>query len=61
MYLPQQKDQLHFQNLRSGWNFFKDFSEKQLVGLFSCATDIKMEEDADSQIPHTHEKAIRHC
>lgn len=41
------------------WNFFKDFSEKQLVGLFSCATDIKMEEDADSKIPHTNDLFLK--
>lgn len=41
------------------WNFFKDFSEKQLVGLFSCATDVKVEEEADSQIPHTDDLFLK--
>jgi superfamily II RNA helicase len=41
------------------WEFFKNFSEKQLVGLFSCATDIKVDEEYNSQIPHTNDLFLK--
>jgi hypothetical protein len=35
------------------WEFFKDFSVKQMVGLFSCATDVKIKEEYKTTIIQT--------
>lgn len=35
------------------WEFFKDFSVKQMVGLFSCATDVKMKEEYKTSLIQT--------
>lgn len=32
-------------NEKNGWNYFSDFSVVQLVGLFSCFTDVKVSTD----------------
>ena len=33
------------------WNYFTDFSAKQLVGLFSCFTNVKVPDDMKMNIP----------
>jgi superfamily II RNA helicase len=38
-------------NLAVKWNYFKDFSSKQLVGLFSCFTNVKVMSDDKMSIP----------
>ncbi len=37
------------------WNNFEDFSPKQLIGLFSCFTTIKVPDDYKSNIPNTED------
>lgn len=37
------------------WNYMADFSPKQLVGLFSCFTDIKINPDIRSTIPNSND------
>ena len=41
------------------WNYFEHFSTKQLVGLFSCTTEIKLEEEYNTQIPHTDDTFLK--
>ena len=41
------------------WNYFEHFSTKQLVGLFSCTTEIKLEEEYNTQIPHTDDEYLK--
>lgn len=38
-------------NLFVKWEYFKDFSPKQLVGLFSCFTNVKLTTDEKMSIP----------
>jgi len=37
------------------WNYFEDFTPTQLVGLFSCFTDIKISSDMRSSIPNSND------
>lgn len=41
------------------WNYFEQFSSKQIVGLLSCATDVKVGENYDVTIPHTKDAFLR--
>jgi hypothetical protein len=36
-------------------------STKQIVGLFSCFTDVKVDEDSRSSIPMTSDQALKQC
>lgn len=40
-------------------NYFKAFSSKQLVGLFSCFTDIKLPSDKQSTIPNCDDSFLK--
>jgi superfamily II RNA helicase len=35
------------------WNYFEHFSAKQIIGLFSCATDIKVNNEYRISVPRT--------
>jgi superfamily II RNA helicase len=37
------------------WNYFADFSTKQLVGLFSCLTDIKVTQEYKTSLPKSND------
>lgn len=34
------------------WDFMRDFTVKQMVGVFSCATDVKVSSDVKRELPH---------
>jgi hypothetical protein len=40
-------------------NYFIDFSIKQLVGLFSCFTDIKIPDDEKFTVPHSEDAFLQ--
>jgi superfamily II RNA helicase len=41
------------------WNYFEEFTSKQLVGLFSCATSVKVNEEFKSSIPQTDDSFLK--
>jgi superfamily II RNA helicase len=41
------------------WNFFNEFTVKQLIGLFSCFTDIKVPEDNRRLAPHSKDAFLK--
>lgn len=41
------------------WNFFAKFSAKQLIGLFSCFTDIKIPSDIRMSLPVTEDRFLK--
>jgi len=41
------------------WNFFKEFTVKQLIGLFSCFTDIKVPDDNRRLAPHSKDTFLK--
>ena len=41
------------------WNYMKDFTEKQIVGLFSCATDIKVNQEYRIGVPTTEDEFLK--
>jgi len=41
------------------WDYFKDFSVKQMVGLFSCATDVKIKEEYKTTIIQTEDPFLQ--
>jgi len=41
------------------WNYFNVFSKRQLVGLFSCFTDIKVQDDCRSSVPLTDDTFLK--
>ena len=41
-------------------NYFEKYSEKQLVGLFSCFTDVKMPSDETSSVPNSDDDFLNH-
>jgi len=43
----------------SKWDHFSGFSSKQLVGLFSCMTDIKIPSDLRSLLPSIEDRYLR--
>ena len=40
-------------------NYFEDFSEKQLVGLFSCFTDVNVAKDVQVSVPCNYDMFLR--
>lgn len=40
-------------------NYFEDFSEKQLVGLFSCFTDVKVANDVAVSVPCNYDEFLK--
>lgn len=43
------------------YNYFEHFSSKQLIGLFSCFTDVKIPNDQKSSIPITDDDTLKDC
>ena len=41
------------------WNYFKDFSAEQIIGLFSCFTDIKVPEDLRRGLPSSKDPFLK--
>lgn len=41
------------------WNYFDKFSSKELVGLFSCFTDVKIPNDMKSSIPNLQNASLQ--
>lgn len=41
------------------WNYFHDFSPRQIVGLFSCFTDVKVQDDCRSSVPSTDDVFLK--
>uniref|UniRef100_A0A6C0DQW2 Helicase ATP-binding domain-containing protein n=1 Tax=viral metagenome TaxID=1070528 RepID=A0A6C0DQW2_9ZZZZ len=41
------------------WNYFEDFTVKQLIGLFSCFTDIKVSDDRRVSVPLTEDIMLK--
>lgn len=42
------------------WNYFEDFSTRQLIGLFSCFTDVKLPSEEKSNFPDTNDSFLKH-
>lgn len=45
----------------NSWNYFAEFSPKQIVGLFSCFTDIKIPDHERKSIPTTDDVFLKGC
>ena len=45
----------------NSWNYFADFSPKQIVGLFSCFTDVKIPDHERKTIPTTDDLLLYDC
>lgn len=43
------------------YNYFEHFSTKQLIGLFSCFTNVKIPNDQKSSIPITDDEYLKEC
>ena len=41
------------------WNYFEGFNTKQLVGLFSCATGVRVDEEFETSNPLTNDEFLR--
>jgi superfamily II RNA helicase len=41
------------------WDYFKDFSVEQIIGLFSCFTDIKVPEDLRRGVPSSSDSFLK--
>ena len=41
------------------WNYFENFSTKQLVGLFSCASDVKVSEEYKTNVVKTDDVFLK--
>ena len=41
------------------WDYFKDFSVEQIIGLFSCFTDIKVPEDLRRGVPSSADSFLK--
>ena len=46
-------------DLANKWNWFNEFTPTQLVGLFSCFTDIKVSNDLRSNFPKTKDNFLK--
>lgn len=46
-------------DLANKWNWFNEFTPIQLVGLFSCFTDIKVANDLRSNFPKTNDSFLK--
>jgi len=44
--------------LMLSWDYFRDFSQKQIVGLISCFTDVKVDSDQRSSVPITNDSVL---
>jgi hypothetical protein len=41
------------------YDYFSDLNVKQLIGLFSCFTDIKVPQDIKASVPHTEDETVK--
>jgi len=41
------------------WNYFHDYSARQIVGLFSCFTDVKVQDDCRVSVPTTDDSFLK--
>jgi len=41
------------------WDYFQEFTPKQLIGLFSCFTDVKVPSDLKCSVPTTDDKLLK--
>ena len=41
------------------WNYFSDFSTKQIIGIVSCITDIKVSQEYKMSIPTTNDRFVK--
>ena len=47
-------------SLLSNWNYFADFSQQQIIGLFSCFTDVKVSSDCRLSLPTTDDSVLKY-
>ena len=47
-------------SLLSNWNYFADFSQQQIIGLFSCFTDVKVSSDCRLSLPTTDDSFLKY-
>ena len=47
-------------SLISKWNYFTDFSQEQIIGLFSCFTDVKVPSDCRLSCPNTDDSFLKY-
>lgn len=41
------------------WDYFKFFTSKQIVGLLSCVTDVKVKDEYNTQVPRTKDEFLK--
>ena len=41
------------------WDYFKFFTSKQIVGLLSCVTDVKVKDEYNTQVPRTKDDFLK--
>jgi superfamily II RNA helicase len=46
-------------HIMTKWNHFQDFSERQIIGVFSCFTDIKVPEDLRRGVPSSNDSFLK--
>jgi len=49
---------LIFSNMLLSTNYFQDFTSKQLIGLFSCFTDVKVDNDQRLSVPKSNDSLL---
>lgn len=42
------------------WKYFQDFTPRQLVGLLSCVTDVKVKEECEVNVVRTDDEFLKH-
>jgi superfamily II RNA helicase len=47
-------------SLLSKWNYFADFSQEQIIGLFSCFTDVKVAGERRVSYPNTDDSFLKY-
>ena len=47
-------------SLLSKWNYFTDFSQEQIIGLFSCFTDVKVAGERKVSCPNTDDSFLKY-
>ena len=47
-------------SLLSNWNYFADFSQEQIIGLFSCFTDVKVAGERRLSCPNTDDSFLKY-
>lgn len=41
------------------WDYFKDFTTKQIVGILSCVTEVKVKDEYDTSVPSTEDEFLK--